>query len=240
MQRRGAVVVVLLFVGACIGPFRCESETTTRPISHDFAVEVPDTAMPPCSGMCNGVCVDLRTDPNNCGSCGIVCPSGVCQPNDAGVAYCTCNPEDGGAPSCGAAVEPTCTADTTGGHCTCGGQETQICSPQYANGCTDGGFCVCGTEGECDSKYANECDTTQTPPSCRCGSGPSCDPDKSDNCDPSSSPSCRCGTNPACTGGDSCCEFDVTGANCCGGTNHYCCLDGCCPSPCLFFGFCSH
>jgi hypothetical protein len=30
---------------------------------------------------CNGVCVDVSTDPSNCGGCGVVCDSGVC---DAG------------------------------------------------------------------------------------------------------------------------------------------------------------
>jgi hypothetical protein len=33
----------------------------------------------PCFEYCSGVCIDLRTDPNNCGGCGTVCPcGGVC------------------------------------------------------------------------------------------------------------------------------------------------------------------
>jgi hypothetical protein len=33
---------------------------------------------------CFGVCVDLKTDPSNCGYCGEVCPSGQC---DTGLCF---------------------------------------------------------------------------------------------------------------------------------------------------------
>jgi hypothetical protein len=48
--------------------------------------------------LCNGVCADVTTDPNNCGGCGTVCPSAqVCAPTDAGSGICQA--------TCGTAVE---------------------------------------------------------------------------------------------------------------------------------------
>jgi hypothetical protein len=37
---------------------------------------------------CNGSCVDIGQDPNNCGLCGVVCPSGVCTLAFGGEATC--------------------------------------------------------------------------------------------------------------------------------------------------------
>jgi hypothetical protein len=60
-----------------------ESDTgssTTDASSQDSAADVAETGplcMPPLVD-CGGVCVDTTSDPENCGHCGVVCPSQIC------------------------------------------------------------------------------------------------------------------------------------------------------------------
>src|SRR5262245_51650650 len=37
----------------------------------------PDGGRAACTAMCNGACVDTKTDDKNCGKCGTVCPTGA-------------------------------------------------------------------------------------------------------------------------------------------------------------------
>ncbi len=229
-MRHTFALAFLVCLQGCFAPPGCDEENQTHPIVHDLAGL--DLAMPPPCTNCDGKCVDLTSDPDNCGACGIVCASGVCETGDGGLPACTCQPGDGGTPGCESPLGPSCLA---GGHCGCGG-EPGVCDPELASSCGPGG-CVCGAQGGCSASDSDHCDTSQTP-SCRCGDSPSCDGNLADRCDATKTPSCRCGGSPACAAGSSCCVFDVTGANCCGADKKYCCLDGCCDSPCLFFGFC--
>jgi hypothetical protein len=241
MSTRNALVLVCaLVVPGCFSPFSgCEHEE--RPDGATSYVP-PDLAGgqlgdrcgdgQPCyqGSCCDGTCVDVYRDPQNCGACGIACPSGECVGGD-GLPFCRCD-TDGGAPGCGSALEPTCDVN---GKCTCNGNETGVCAPPWASSCGPEG-CQCGSQPACQPGVSDHCEPNAQGDACRCGSGPSCDPTTSDRCSPGSSPSCRCGDGPACQkGSESCCDI----AHRCCPDNMYCCLDGCCDHPCLVFGFCA-
>ena len=108
-------------------------------------------------GNCNGACVDLQNDPNNCGSCGNVCPnSGSCQdgecnpcPSSTGLDYTWC-PADLGGDIIGVCCRPEtpqcCFTTTHGGSC-CGANET----------CCDGYCCGAGTHCCPNSRHTYAC-----------------------------------------------------------------------------------
>ena len=56
---------------------RCSGATPLCALSDGGYACVP--MCPPPLVDCNGECVDLNSDPLNCGSCGNVCPTGLCQ-----------------------------------------------------------------------------------------------------------------------------------------------------------------
>jgi hypothetical protein len=71
---------------ACVPPFdtnaqcgscttSCAAADTCKPVDGGFAC-MPRCAPP--TEYCAGVCVDLKTDPDNCGACGRFCASGLC------------------------------------------------------------------------------------------------------------------------------------------------------------------
>src|SRR4051794_28324390 len=56
-------------------------EASSAPLgdsSSDGEVAVDASACDAGMAVCNGACVDLGTDPNNCGACGNVCTVGTC------------------------------------------------------------------------------------------------------------------------------------------------------------------
>src|SRR5262249_34956239 len=79
---------------------------------------------------CGGACVDMQTDPNNCGSCGtgcaspnLYCVSGQCRYCQAGLTQCgsLCVNTDSDPGNCGSCGQQCPTGETgVNGHCTCG------------------------------------------------------------------------------------------------------------------------
>jgi hypothetical protein len=184
----------------------------------------------PCTSgsCCNGRCVDLITDPQNCGGCGIGCSTGQCVHPDGGSPHCTCDVDAG--TGCSSPLEPGCNAE---GLCTCGPSSLGVCNSRNADSCGAGG-CTCGGGNACGGTLVDHCNPGH---GCQCGSQPACDPALATGCDPTAADSpCRCASGPGCSPGTFCCTQNST---CCT-PSQYCCLNGCCAHPCLLFGFCDH
>ncbi|ORX93344.1 hypothetical protein BCR34DRAFT_239750 [Clohesyomyces aquaticus] len=126
------------------------------------------TAPPICTAttqaLCNGICKSLLDDPQNCGACGTVCPSGICSNGACSTNSCTgrtCNTFT----SCGPGGDCVCysTSDGTGfcaGNPLCAG----LADCTGSSDCPVGSVCVvnsCCTRNVCIP--ADTCGGT-TPP----------------------------------------------------------------------------
>jgi Stigma-specific protein, Stig1 len=165
---------------------------------------------------CNGKCVDLATDPNNCGSCGHVCPYGTNQLCCSG----TCVEQWNDRQNCGTCGN-TCSSDK---FCVSG-----VCTCEY-------------WQTDCDGTCFNLQNDSANCGSCghACGSGETCcnwactsllsDPNNCGYCNR------RCPSNYVCNNGTCACpsNWNICGAGCCpptsGNLPYVGCLDS--PSPC--------
>lgn len=84
---------------------------------------------------CGDACVDLATDPENCGTCGRTCPSGDCRNGT-----CTCDARALCPSGC------SCTSDAKG-YAACSGNLTSTPCVDYA--CGLGKACTAGTTNLC-------------------------------------------------------------------------------------------
>lgn len=159
----------------------------------------PDCCPASAPRLCDTQCVDVDTDPNNCGGCGQTCASGVCA---NGVCGTGCRPGttqscyDGpsgtlGVGICQAGVQ-TCQADGTWGPCqgeitpqpeTCNGLDDNCDGLVDTNACAAGLTCCSGSGGCVDlNSNASNCGACgqQCAPGIECvggicGAGTSCD-----------------------------------------------------------------
>lgn len=160
-------------------------------------------ACPVGTARCDGACLDLSINEDNCGACGNQCLSGefcvsgtcvcglttcydACVDLDTSVDHC------GG---CGDACKPTeiCVSGNCG--CPAGTEECNgVACVDYATDFDNCGYC----EDPCDERTADTC----VGGSCKCGSGARCISYKGQCI----SGSCMCGSAPAC--GDAVCFDD--------------------------------
>jgi hypothetical protein len=194
-----------------------------QPEAEDVAeaeAEVPGCR--PGQSDCGGRCVDLTTDPANCGRCGRACAAGeVCNEGtcsstcSAGLANCAgacvelaTDPEHCGDCATACARNENC----TGGDCVCepacDGRE---CGDDGCGGscgscpdgtvCSSAGRCLC--EPACDGR---ECGDDGCGGSCgACGDGFVCGPDGRCTCPGTACGAACCGTTEVCLSG-ACCE----------------------------------
>ena len=189
----------------------------------------------PCDGnlwCCNGRCVDVFHDTQNCGGCGIACATGSqCAAGTGGAPHCTCDADVDAGVGCGSSLEPRCNAE---GLCACGASSQGVCNSNNADSCTSTGACQCGGGPGCSGQLTDHCNPGR---GCQCGAQPACDPALATFCDPTRPDNpCRCAQGPGCSPGTFCCTQNST---CCQ-PSQYCCLNGCCDHPCLLLGFCDH
>jgi hypothetical protein len=178
---------------------------------------------PPCTTptrCCVDACVNVTTDPNNCGYCGIRCLdddpplADSCVTPASGATHCSCH---GSPREC---VPPAiCCPDA----CHNLTMDTNNCGA-CGNVCATGedcvaGSCVCGTTGarcpDGQSCCSDACiDTTDD--MANCGScGNVCNPDLADAC---VAGACKCGSSGVCTRPGWLCEGGmVTWQKCCAG-----------------------
>jgi hypothetical protein len=187
----------------------------------------------PWGHCCNDACTFLGT-PNNCGGCGVVCPSGyvcadeACQPIDAcgpGDNQGTCAFADGGAGIC---CDGTC-VDLGGDARHCG---------NCGEVCPAGSFCsgqVCRTDAGSSSPPLADCEDAGCAAGTLCATGYSCRltscpaDSNGDNCITSAGPS----DGTCCTGA---CADTITDTRNCGGCGIACspgeiCVNSACAEP---------
>ena len=115
---------------------------------------------------CKGVCVDLSSDPNHCGSCKNTCPSGTCTNGQCAAAACTASSTCTNSIQCGGSRENCECLQSTNGGFICAKPVTGDCAEDPA--CTSDGDCNNGANGNVGICVPNYCTTDCGGPSNGC------------------------------------------------------------------------
>ena len=161
---------------------------------------------------CNGTTVDLQTDPDNCGGCGIVCSvsnasNELCTNGLCDYSAIVCDTLWG---NCDGNGSNGCDVNLSNNNSACG-----LCAFSCSNGsdCRTAGYCRCNDgEGEACAVGA-DCDSDDN---CKCNNsatGDSCRQDQGDHCEGNT---CKCGDRSACTGNNNNdCSVNSSGVGTC-------------------------
>lgn len=108
-----------------------------------------------CPEASPGVCVDLQSDPENCGACGNACGGGTSCGSGTCVAFAPCGPPGMGVPSdCDGDPANGCETDTAKDPAHCGFCEN-ACAP--GAGCADAAAGTCSVPWTCGGMGLAEC-----------------------------------------------------------------------------------
>ncbi len=145
-----ALPLVLLSCGSRLLPQSTDSADADGP----FAGEAEDTSLDCPRDQCDGACVDLRTDPNNCGGCGRTCvvPNAGAACEDS---FCVLDICEEGWGDCDGALANGCEQAST---CVTGGACTTSCGSTGSAVCTDICAPTCVTPVESCNAIDDNCD----------------------------------------------------------------------------------
>jgi hypothetical protein len=183
--------------GSSGGSSGSSGSTSDGGASKDGATVPPDPGVPCPNGLtnCGGTCVDLKSDPSNCGGCGSACA----QPAGGGTAACVsfqctvkCEAGDHVCSGVCTSAKSVATCGTSCTPCPTPSNGTATCDGASCGAQCNSGFHACGTE----------CSSNTSIYSC----GASCTP-----CNPPANATATCDGNS--------CDFTCNpGAHRCGGT----------------------
>jgi hypothetical protein len=148
VRRAGAALLVVLGCGAPPGVLgKADSGAGAGPGRDSAAVDCP-------ADVCFGDCTDVRSDPENCGGCGITCvvPFAAAACVDG---VCTVGECEDGAGDCDGDPSNGCESVAT---CVPGAACTTVCGSTGALSCSDPCAPFCAPPGETCSAADDDCD----------------------------------------------------------------------------------